>query len=105
MAEEFNSESLNPSTNPEGDVDMDEAEAGTGVVLPFAEGGESDPRTTFTSYLMSPVVTLIVGSGDNETILTAHQGLLNQSPFFADACAAFADDGSVSLRPSILTLL
>jgi hypothetical protein len=103
MAEGFNPESLNPSTNPEGDVDMDEIAGGTGPVLPFAEGGESDPRTAFTSYLMSPIVTLIVGSGENETILTAHQGLLHQSPFFADACAAFANDGSVSLRPSILT--
>ncbi|KAI0392922.1 hypothetical protein F5Y17DRAFT_332258 [Xylariaceae sp. FL0594] len=97
MAEEFNPESLNPSTNPEGDVEMiegEEVESGTGPVLPFAEGGETEPRTSFTSYLMSPVVTLIVGSGENETILTAHQGLLTQSPFFAQACAAFADDGS-----------
>ncbi|KAI0460641.1 hypothetical protein F5B21DRAFT_16845 [Xylaria acuta] len=100
MAEEFNEEILEEQpTNPGGDVDMgegDEAEAAgdEGTVLPFAEGGESDPHTTFISYLTSPVVTLIVGSAENETILTAHQALLVQSPFFADACAAFAHDGS-----------
>lgn len=100
MAEEFNEEILEPqSTNPGGDVEMGEGDGGEsagneGAVLPFAEGGDSDPRTTFISYLTSPVVTLIVGSAENETILTAHQALLIQSPFFADACAAFADDGS-----------
>ncbi|KAK5631806.1 hypothetical protein RRF57_007520 [Xylaria bambusicola] len=71
-----------------------EAAGDEGTVLPFAEGGESEPRTTFISYLTSPVVTLIVGSAENETILTAHQALLIQSPYFADVCAAFADDGS-----------
>ncbi|KAI8948803.1 hypothetical protein F4801DRAFT_439469 [Xylaria longipes] len=102
MAEEFNEEILEEQpTNPGGDVDMAEGEepepetAGNeGTVLPFAEGGESDPRATFISYLTSPVVTLIVGSAENETVLTAHQALLTQSPFFADACAAFAHDGS-----------
>ncbi|KAL2257602.1 hypothetical protein VTK26DRAFT_9415 [Humicola hyalothermophila] len=65
--------------------------------LPFAEGGPDDPpapRTTFLQYLTSPIVTLLVGSGEAETILTAHQGLLVQSPYFAEACAEFADDGS-----------
>ncbi|RWA14264.1 hypothetical protein EKO27_g858 [Xylaria grammica] len=100
MAEEFNEEILQEqSTNPGGDVDMAEGAEGEvadteGVVLPFAEGGESEPRPTFISYLTSPVVTLIVGNAESETILTAHQALLVQSPFFADACAAFADDGS-----------
>ncbi|KAI0165884.1 hypothetical protein GGR57DRAFT_140204 [Xylariaceae sp. FL1272] len=101
MAEEFNPNVL--EEQPAGDVEMAEEteqdpEGGAGADntadLPFAEGGESDPRTAFISYLTSPVVTLIVGNAENETILTAHQALLTQSPFFADACAAFADDGS-----------
>lgn len=86
-----------------GDVEMAEGgndEAGGNINnadLPFAEGGEEvTPRISFISYLTSPLVTLIVGSGDNETILTAHQGLLVRSPYFAEACAAFSDDGSVS---------
>ncbi|GAP87798.1 putative UPF0092 membrane protein [Rosellinia necatrix] len=97
MAEQFNDELLeDQAANPGGDVEMAEGEGAglEGAVLPFAEGDDIDPHTTFISYLMSPVVTLIVGSAENETILTAHQALLIQSPFFADACAAFADDGS-----------
>lgn len=101
-----------------GDVEMAEnsagAAAGTGEdeataaaersELPFAEEEtvnepESVPaRTSFISYLTSPVVTLIVGSNETETILTAHQSLLTLSPFFKDACAQFSDDGSVSCR-------
>ncbi|KAI0910115.1 hypothetical protein F4824DRAFT_493879 [Ustulina deusta] len=96
MAEEYAEEIIEEQPpNPAGDVEMGEgAEGDERIVLPFAEGGESEPRTTFISYLTSPVVTLIVGSAESETILTAHQALLVQSPFFADACAAFADDGS-----------
>lgn len=52
-------------------------------------------RVTFASHLMSPIVTLIVGQTD-PTILTAHQALLAQSPYFEDACKSFVDDGSVS---------
>lgn len=88
------------------DVEMveggEEAAAGANGAadLPFAEDGPEEasaaPRTTFLQYLTSPVVTLIVGSGDSEAILTAHQSLLTQSPFFAEACAEFANDGSVS---------
>ncbi|KAI0018994.1 hypothetical protein F4780DRAFT_470698 [Xylariomycetidae sp. FL0641] len=99
MAEEFHEEVVEEQVvNPTGDVEMGEGAeaegAGETSVLPFAEGGEAEPRTTFISYLASPVVTMIVGGGENETILTAHQGLLTQSPFFAEACAAFTDDGS-----------
>ncbi|KAI1435796.1 hypothetical protein GGR50DRAFT_654918 [Xylaria sp. CBS 124048] len=68
-----------------------------GAVLPFAEmgdAGEAEPRTTFATYLSSPIVSLIVGSGETATILTAHQALLTLSPFFAEACAAFTIDGS-----------
>lgn len=95
---------------PGTDVEMIEGEEGGGAgangttELPFAEDGPEDapvaPRVTFAQYLTSPVVTLLVGSGDNETILTAHQSLLTQSPFFAEACAEFANDGSVSLPQS-----
>ncbi len=111
MAEEFNDGlpvQEQQAANLGGDVDMGEGgegqpggaaaddEGGTNIgELPFVEGGEADPRPTFIDYLTSPVVTLIVGSGENETILTAHQGLLVQSPFFAEACAAFTNDGSV----------
>lgn len=103
MAEEFQDDVVEEQqVNPGADVEMgegDEAEGSSarngGGDLPFAEGGDTEPRTSFISYLTSPVVTLLVGIGDSETILTAHQGLLAQSPFFSDVCAAFTDDGSV----------
>lgn len=102
--------------NPGADVEMSEsAGAGAGAgddatgaaersEMPFAEEEtinepESVPeRTSFISYLTSPIVTLIVGSAETETILTAHQALLTLSPFFKDACAQFSDDGSVGSR-------
>ncbi|KAM0334445.1 hypothetical protein ACHAQA_001472 [Verticillium albo-atrum] len=82
------------------DVDMEGATAVAGeeTVLPedvvIEEDTAPEPRATFISYLMSPVVTLLIGSRDNESILTAHQALLVQSPFFKEACAQFSDDGS-----------
>ena len=97
-------EDVPASENPGADVEMaegeDEAGAGDGQsALPFAEGDALDPpppRVTFLSYLASPVVTLLVGNGKEETILTAHQALLTTSPYFQEACAQFSDDGSVS---------
>lgn len=92
--------------NPGADVEMaegaEEEEAANGAdrsELPFAEEDIAEPvaaRITFISYLTSPIVTLLVGTGESETILTAHQGLLTLSPYFKEACAQFSDDGSVS---------
>ena len=66
--------------------------------LPFpGEGLEDAPvRVTYIDYLKSPVIGLLVGQGDEQALLTAHQGLLVQSPWFADACAKFSDEVSVS---------
>ncbi|KLU90276.1 hypothetical protein MAPG_09240 [Magnaporthiopsis poae ATCC 64411] len=89
--------------NPAGDVDMEGGE-GAGAAgdetaaLPYA--GEEGPEETaparvpFINYLSSPVVTLTAGIDETETILTAHQALLVQSPWFAEACGEFPDDGS-----------
>ncbi|EKD12894.1 uncharacterized protein L3040_007051 [Drepanopeziza brunnea f. sp. 'multigermtubi'] len=51
-------------------------------------------RTTYIDYLRSPVIGLLVGQGDEQALLTAHQALLVRSPWFADACAKFSDDVS-----------
>jgi hypothetical protein len=64
--------------------------------MPFANE-VPEARTTFASYLMSPIVTLLVGAQE-PTVLTAHQALLSRSPFFQDACKSFTEDGSVSTR-------
>ena len=99
--------------NPGADVEMVEGggadgENMNGGELPFADTDIVEPRTSFASYLMSPVVTLLIGSGD-QSILTAHQALLTQSPYFEEACSSFVDDGSVGtqsyLRCSIRKLI
>ncbi|KAK6950532.1 hypothetical protein Daesc_008860 [Daldinia eschscholtzii] len=102
MAEEFAEDPVEEQqANPGADVEMGEGDEAEGTVarnrggdLPFPDVSDVEPRTSFISYLTSPVVTLVVGSGETETILAAHQALLTQSPFFSDACAAFTDDGS-----------
>jgi len=45
------------------------------------------------SYLKSPIVELIVGQGEQNATLSAHQDLLTQSPFFEQKCADFAAGG------------
>ncbi|GAB1319944.1 hypothetical protein MFIFM68171_10154 [Madurella fahalii] len=105
MADSFNESMIEDAPVASTSADIDMAEGADGAAgenfsrteLPFAEGGPDDtpaPRVTFLQYLTSPMVTLLIGAGENETILTAHQALLIKSPFFADACAEFADDGS-----------
>lgn len=100
------------STNPSGDVEMiegvegEEGEGENDGDLPFADADLVEPRTTFLSYLMSPVVTLLVGQGTEQVVLSAHQALLAQSPFFDDATKSLSEGGSVSvlrelLRPSL----
>ncbi|UPK90384.1 hypothetical protein LCI18_001319 [Fusarium solani-melongenae] len=90
------------SAEPTGDVDMtetqntqdgEEQENPNGSELPFADTEIVEPRVTFANYLMSPIVTLLIGSGD-QSILTAHQGLLAQSPYFKEICDRFIEDGS-----------
>ena len=66
--------------------------------LPFQEESMEDApaRITYIDYLKSPVIGLLVGQGDEQALLTAHQALLVSSPWFADACAKFSDEVSVS---------
>lgn len=113
MADITNDETIEESTaNPGADVEMTEGGGNEdeGVAerseLPFAGEDtvvepEPEPvRVPFADYLSSPIVTLIVGSGEKETILTAHQALLTRSPYFQTVCDGFTDDGSVSSYPA-----
>jgi hypothetical protein len=52
-------------------------------------------RLTSLSYLTSPIVELVVGKNEHKTSLTAHQSLLLESPFLAQAVAAFSESGPV----------
>lgn len=109
MAGSFHEGVLEDTPAPMGaDVEMaegagDEDAAANGSELPFAEGGPEDPpkpRIGYLQYLESPIVTLLVGSGDSEHVLAAHQALLTQSTWFAEQCAEFANDGSVPRQPT-----
>jgi hypothetical protein len=72
--------------------------------LPFLEEAMEDApaRITYIDYLKSPVIGLLVGQGDEQALLTAHQSLLTSSPWFADACAKFSDEVSVSISDDSL---
>ena len=65
--------------------------------LPFQEETMDDApaRVTYIDYLKSPVIGLLVGEGNDQALLTAHQALLVQSPWFADTCAKFSEEVSV----------
>ena len=83
------------------------AEAEEGDGMPFeAEpmDEETTTRTTYVDYLKSPVIGLLVGQGDEQALLTAHQALLTKSPWFADACAKFSDDVSVSIAINCIAI-
>ena len=88
-----------------GDVEMgDEATEGGDArpSEPSAQGTSQDepsvPRVSFAQYLNSPIVSLMVGSGENESILTAHQGLLAKSPYFASLFGDESADGDATVR-------
>lgn len=86
------------STQQGGDVEMteeNEVTRGPEVEETAANDNEPPARTSFMSYLSSPVVTLVIGHDENQSLLTAHQALLCKSPYFAELCQSFVDDGSV----------
>jgi len=89
------------------DVEMggaDAPETDTGATaeneneLPFAEEEviQAPARVTFVDYLRSPIVSLLVGQGEEQALLTAHQALLSISPWFSEECAQFDAGVSVS---------
>jgi len=81
------------------EIDLTSLEEAGNNGLPFQEEPveEASARVTFTDYLRSPVISLLVGQGDEQALLTAHQALLVTSPWFAEACARFSDDVSVRM--------
>ncbi|KAI7160466.1 hypothetical protein KC349_g3445 [Hortaea werneckii] len=52
---------------------------------------ETPDRVTFLDYLRSPIIQLVVGTGDTASTLSVHQALLVQSPHFAEAVSRFTD--------------
>lgn len=66
-----------------------------GAAFPDDEDAVVPTQVTFIDHLKSPVVELLIGEGEDQTLLTAHQALLVQSPFFEDACSQFSDNAVV----------
>jgi len=73
--------------NPEGEGASDETDG--------TNGSAPNPQTIFLEYLKSPIVQLIVGSGDEETTLTAHKAILEQSPWFNERLSELSDDALI----------
>lgn len=69
--------------------------------LPFEDQDmeEVPQRVRYIDYLKSPAVGLLVGQGDEQGLLTAHQALLMKSPWFKEQCERFGDDVGVSKDP------
>ncbi|KAL2444325.1 hypothetical protein ABEF95_016625 [Exophiala dermatitidis] len=104
-----NEESIQIADSGEGDVEMGTAEEGHEVEDDTQEQQEGEgnvtneqngdsavttrnPRTVFLDYLKSPIVHLVVGSGDDETTLTAHKAILEESPFFKEKLSGLDDE-------------
>lgn len=88
------------SASAEPDVEMamagaeEEADGENGDIggpLLENDAERSNPQTVFLDYLRSPIVELMVGSGDDATLLTAHQALVTKSPYFAEKLADQSD--------------
>ncbi|KAG0156546.1 hypothetical protein PDIDSM_3727 [Penicillium digitatum] len=47
----------------------------------------------FLDFLTSPIVEIIVGKGDDETVMTAHQSLLMEAPLLAEFVTKFEAAG------------
>ncbi|CAG8889511.1 unnamed protein product [Penicillium egyptiacum] len=47
----------------------------------------------FLEFLTSPIVEIIVGKGDDETVMTAHQSLLMEAPLLAEYVEKFEASG------------
>lgn len=100
-----NEEAISADVEMGGDEVVVEVTAGESTVvgdndteaLPFQDDSseETTPRTTYIDYLKSPIIGLLVGSGEEQALLTAHQALLVTSPWFADACSKFSESVNV----------
>ncbi|OAL23566.1 hypothetical protein AYO20_10962 [Fonsecaea nubica] len=65
----------------------------------IANGNTTNPQTMFLEYLKSPIVQLNVGTGDEETTLTAHKAILQKSPYFSEILSSLDDDSLVVELP------
>ncbi|KAJ5898602.1 hypothetical protein N7504_008890 [Penicillium tannophilum] len=96
---------LNPNplnTSNSTDVDMNGTQQTTEIdiapeviTLPNSQPDPLKKKNTdkFLDFLTSPIVKITVGQGENETVLTAHQTLLLESPFLNEIVGKFGTSG------------
>lgn len=70
-------------------IDVEDGESGGGQRT-VAKTAASSPQTAFLDYLRSPIVELLIGVGDDATVIGAHQAILTDSPFFAERVVALS---------------
>ncbi|PWY93355.1 hypothetical protein BO94DRAFT_533097 [Aspergillus sclerotioniger CBS 115572] len=79
-------------------VNEGQADSSHDIVLPDASAADPEPKPAapkrnpglqFLDYLRSPIVELVVGTGETKTTLTAHQSLLLASPVLAEKVTTF----------------
>ncbi|EAS35595.1 uncharacterized protein CIMG_00949 [Coccidioides immitis RS] len=79
-----------PAEGVESITDLIPAEENNEMIVAPSEPTQEN---RFLDYLKSPIVELVVGKGDDQTILAAHQGILTSSPYFAELVSQFPEDG------------
>jgi hypothetical protein len=79
-----------------GEEAVEDADEGAAGEDPEETVVAADPAEAFWTYLRSPVVKLNIGSGDEQTILSAHRAILERSPYFMSKLATLASN-SLSL--------
>ncbi|MCJ1478149.1 hypothetical protein MMC13_006825 [Lambiella insularis] len=72
------------------DVDMAGGEDGEGLEVEEVANGDGVEEVEQEE----PDARLLVGEGEDQTLLTAHQALLVKSPFFADAVSQFSAEAT-----------
>ncbi|OSS47624.1 hypothetical protein B5807_07266 [Epicoccum nigrum] len=84
---------------PAADVEMGEeiavdAQAGAGEETQLTELEPETPKLVlFADLMKSPIVEVLVGSGESKTTYSAHEAVMLKSPEFAKQVEAFAPGG------------
>ncbi|EEP76061.1 conserved hypothetical protein [Uncinocarpus reesii 1704] len=87
------SETPAPQSQPADDAEPAADPAPTEENDATAKSPENSKENQFLDYLKSPIVELVVGKGEEQTVLTAHQAILTLSPYFAEEVSKFPEDG------------
>ncbi|KAF3491138.1 uncharacterized protein GIQ15_00655 [Arthroderma uncinatum] len=92
MAESTAQEAEEEASGPSNDASKETEEAEEETQEPAAPVVATQ-KDLFLNVLKSPIIQLVLGKGEEETILTAHQAVLESSPFFAEKLSQFESGG------------